>query len=63
MMFHSRVITDYVFFQSVISNFIKDLVIGKVAGPDNLAAEYLKHAHTNLSVLFSLCLIFLMSVT
>ena len=40
---------------SVISNFIKDLVIGKAAGPDNLTAEYIKHAHKNLSVLLSLC--------
>ena len=38
---------------SEISNFRKDLVIGKAAGPDNLTAEYLKHAH--LSVLLSLC--------
>ena len=30
-------------------------VIGKAAGPDNLTAEYLKHAHKNLSVLLSLC--------
>ena len=33
------------YIHSFISNFIKDIVIGKAAGPDNLTAEYLKHAH------------------
>ena len=39
---------------SVIYNFIKDLVIGKTAGPDNLrlTAEYPIYAHKNLSALF-----------